>query len=750
MYSVYGTLPVALTLRTDGAKWLSASLSSSTEPAILTISVNPTGLAVGTYTSIVTVTSSNTLTWIVSLSVTAASQPVAPATVGTVAFWHFEEGPAGGTAGGTGSIVDSSGHGLNGTPVGGPIYVLDSGSVPGSTLGLKFNGSSSRIFVPDSPLLQLTHSLTLDAYIRIDGPVTDPYGTQIIFRGDDRSALDPYTLSIAPSGQLCFDIYNASNQEAMLCSPNSLPTGVFVRVTASLDDATGTQRLFVNGSLVALGITNIRPFAQLDASQNPGLGIGSLQTGGQFFNGVIDEVNIRDDASFGVSSPGGGQLIVSPTSLTFSLSSTPSGAPLPAQNLSIASSATNVNFSAVVSTSGPNWLAVSPLSGTTPAMLSVSANGAGLTAGTYNGTIAVTAPGASDSPQNIPVTLTISSAPAISVSPSSLGFNDQITGTAPPNQTFTVLSSGTPLTAAAAVTSGFNWLSVTPASGTTPATFSVSAGTSGLAAGSYSGVIQITAQGVSNSPQNVSVTLTVTPPPAGSLTKIVNAADFLSGALAPGEIVTLAGTNIGLPTSASFASTPSGTVPTTLGNTQVLFDGLPAPLLYVSSGQVNAIVPYEVAGRASTSVQVSYNGILSNALVYQVQATAPGVFTASSSGTGQGAILNQDFTANGPSNPAAKGSVVQIFGTGEGQTSPANVTGSVNGSSILRFALQQVTAMVGGLPAVVQFAGEAPGLLAGIFQVNVVIPTDAPPGAASLVVTVGQNSTQPGVTVSVQ
>ncbi len=144
--------------------------------------------------------------------------------------------------------------------------------------------------------------MTLDAFIRIDGPVTGPYAGQIIFRGDDRGALDPYTLSIIPSGQLQFQVTNASNLSASLVSPAALPMGVYLRVTGSLDDVTGTQRLFVNGTLVASQVTTIRPFSQLSASENPGVGIGNVQSANysEYFNGVIDEVNIRDDANFGL------------------------------------------------------------------------------------------------------------------------------------------------------------------------------------------------------------------------------------------------------------------------------------------------------------------------------------------------------------------------------------------------------------------------------------------------------------------
>jgi uncharacterized protein (TIGR03437 family) len=247
----------------------------------------------------------------------------------------------------------------------------------------------------------------------------------------------------------------------------------------------------------------------------------------------------------------------------------------------------------------------------------------------------------------------------------------------------------------------------------------------------------------------VNVTLTVMNSAGGNLDKILNAASYMVAGISPGEILYLGGTNIGPMAPASFSLTSSNTVPTTVGETQVLFDGQPGPVLYASSGQVNAIVPYEVAGKSSASIQVSYKGVLSNAVVVQVVASAPGIFTVNSSGSGQGAILDQNYRVNMPSNPAARGSIVQIFGTGEGQTIPPGVTGSVN-SNLRTLQQQPVTAMVGGVAAMVQYAGPAPGLIAGVFQVNVTIPPAAPSGSVPLVITFGTSGTQAGVTVSVQ
>ena len=112
-----------------------------------------------------------------------------------------------------------------------------------------------------------------------------------------------------------------------------------------------------------------------------------------------------------------------------------------------------------------------------------------------------------------------------------------------------------------------------------------------------------------------------------------------------------------------------------------------------------------------------------------VQAAVPGLFTLYQSGTGQAAALNQDYSVNGASNPATRGSIVMFYGTGMGQTSPGGVDGQVY-ASVFPAPLLEVTARIGGRPAKVQYSGQAPHMMAGAFQVNVEIPPDVTPGGA--------------------
>jgi uncharacterized protein (TIGR03437 family) len=220
--------------------------------------------------------------------------------------------------------------------------------------------------------------------------------------------------------------------------------------------------------------------------------------------------------------------------------------------------------------------------------------------------------------------------------------------------------------------------------------------------------------------------------------------------VAPGEILTVYGFGAGPSNTAGFTLDPSGKVATSLNGAQVLFDGRPAPMIYGSGSQANVIVPYEVANQAATTMSLQFGGVTSAAWTVPVSASAPGIFTLASSGLGPAAVLNQDNSVNGASNPAARGSIIQIYATGEGQTSPPGVTGSVTGSD-LKTPVQIVKVTIGGQDAFVQYAGSAGAAVAGLLQVNAVVPQSVAPGAAvPITVSVGGVASQSGATIAVQ
>ena len=188
--------------------------------------------------------------------------------------------------------------------------------------------------------------------------------------------------------------------------------------------------------------------------------------------------------------------------------------------------------------------------------------------------------------------------------------------------------------------------------------------------------------------------------------------------------------------------------PTELAGTRVLFDGTAAPLLYVSATQLSAVTPFGVAGRQFTQIEVETRGVRSSPVFMPVAATAPAIFTQSAQGTGPGAILNQDFTVNGPANPAAPGAFVFLFATGGGVVTPAAADGRL--AQGVSSTVAQVTAEVDAQPAEVLYAGGAPDLIGGVLQVNLRLPANLRPGELPVVIRAGEMASQVQVTVSVR
>lgn len=241
------------------------------------------------------------LSWLLVYLMVLSLTDISDSAVGaTVAWWRFQEGLPNEVAAGTNTIIDCA-SGLNGTPVGGPVYVsvnVPNGS-PTTSLGLIFDGVAARVFVEDNPAFYLTNSLTLEAFIRYDGEPTGDQVSQIILRGDDRIGLDPYFLALDANGALGFGVEpEVPDTISWLESPSPVPRGVLLHVAGTLDGVTGQQRLYINGQEVASTNTALRPFGRLDPTQSPGLGIGNVQSPNysEYFNGIITEVRISDVA----------------------------------------------------------------------------------------------------------------------------------------------------------------------------------------------------------------------------------------------------------------------------------------------------------------------------------------------------------------------------------------------------------------------------------------------------------------------
>jgi uncharacterized protein (TIGR03437 family) len=263
---------------------------------------------------------------------------------------------------------------------------------------------------------------------------------------------------------------------------------------------------------------------------------------------------------------------------------------------------------------------------------------------------------------------------------------------------------------------------VMPVAGTGTAGFAGDGGSSLLAqlnapsdialssAGAWSGSLYLADGGNNRIRQLVPGATQVTVAPI-LLVNAVNAASMTPGPIAPGMLLALVGTGL-----------------TNNDSPQVLFNATPAPILSITPTQVLVRVPVSLAGAQSVQITVNNQGLQIAQITANLVDAAPALFGNS---TGQASVVNQDGTLNSPSNPAVRGSVIALFGTGEG------VTG-------LSFSVS-----LGGYAATVLYAGPA-GSYPGMFQVNAQLPTGYfSPGTWPVVVNVGTFSTQSGLTITV-
>jgi uncharacterized protein (TIGR03437 family) len=323
-----------------------------------------------------------------------------------------------------------------------------------------------------------------------------------------------------------------------------------------------------------------------------------------------------------------------------------------------------------VTTSGGSWLTVSPTSGTSPSTITVSATPANLVPAIYQGMVRVSLADGSSASLDISVTLSVlAAAPVITtISPNIVPLNSGDT-------TFAITGSGFTSSSAVSLNGGT----------TLPTTF-VDAGTLQFSLSKDFFTFAASVSIVVLTPQTVpsnAVNLTIgTPPPL--LQAVANAATFATGPVAPGEIVSIFGTNL---------------------DQNVTFDSAPATLVYFSSTQVNVTVPYSISG-PTTHLQMGASSVQ-----LQVAPSAPGIFAA----------------------VVSDGGVVTLYATG---------CGSVTNDALPLCTLSS-TITVNGEPAQVLYAGIAPGLVEGANQVNFVLPADIQPGTISIVWTVGNTSSKP-------
>jgi uncharacterized protein (TIGR03437 family) len=203
----------------------------------------------------------------------------------------------------------------------------------------------------------------------------------------------------------------------------------------------------------------------------------------------------------------------------------------------------------------------------------------------------------------------------------------------------------------------------------------------------------------------------------------------------PGELISIYGPHIGPATPVTATANAAGFLPTSLAGVQVLCNGVAAPLLYVSDSQINAVAPQGAEPDSSMTVQIVSNSVTSPGFPATVVTADPQVFQ---NAVGTAAAINQDDTVNSASNPAKAGSIVSIWATGTGAIYPRPLDGQIS-TTAQDYDCCQIT-----LGPVV-YAGAAPGMVAGVVQINFQIPAPdiGTPGAYQFTVLTGGQSSNP-------
>ena len=198
--------------------------------------------------------------------------------------------------------------------------------------------------------------------------------------------------------------------------------------------------------------------------------------------------------------------------------------------------------------------------------------------------------------------------------------------------------------------------------------------------------------------------------------------------VAAGEVVSLVGVGTGPAEGVAYQPGPQGQAPKLLGGVQVFFDGIPAPILYAQSNQVNLVVPVEMNGQPSANVTVQYQNTTVGTFVQQLSYFDPAIFRWNPGVSTQAAAINQDGTVNGPAHPAPAGSIVSVWGTGLGALATPCSDGNLNVDAAVNLATGYSMTIDGQASIAIQYIGGAPLLLCGVEQINIQIPPGAPSG----------------------
>jgi len=483
---------------TDDASWLSLAPASGSlaagASAPMTATVDATGLAAGPYTATITVTAPGTAPATVAVSLTVSATPAIGLSPSTLSF----AAPAGG-------------------PSPAPATVIVSNTGGGTLAWTASDDASWLSLAPTSGSLAAGASAPMSVIVDATGLAAGPYSATITVTAPGASPATvavSLTVSAAPAIGLSPSTLSFT---APVGGPGPAPATVAVSNTgggtlawSAADDASWLSLAPASGSLAAGAAAPMSVIVDVTGlAAGPYSATITVTAPGATPAAVAVSLTVTDLPTIGLSA----------STLAFSA---PLGGPNPAsQLLTLSNTGGGVLSWSAASSAG--WLSVSPASGTLASaastLLVVLVDVTGLAAGPYAGTLTFTAPGATNSPQSVAVTLNVNDLPTIGLSPSTLSFAAPAGGPNPPSQAVAVSNVGTgtldwtlgPLP---------SWLSATPLSGSLAAGASVpvdfTADVTGLAAGVYTASIPVTSASATNSPQTVFVTLTVGGASAGA------------------------------------------------------------------------------------------------------------------------------------------------------------------------------------------------------------------------------------------
>ena len=738
---------------TSGGSWLIATANSPT-PGSVTVSVNPGSLTANTYNGTVTIASTGAVSQVVNVTFVVSNSPTISASPSSLSFSYQIGGTAPGsqsiTVGGTSGLAFTA---TAATASGGSwLSAIANGPTPGSvsvsvnpgsltaktykgTVTIAATGATSQVVnvtfvVSSSPTISASPSSLTFSY-QIGGTAL---GSQSITVGGTSGIAFTATPATTSGGSWLTATANGPTPGSVSVSvnPGSLTANTY-KGTVTIA-ASGVTSQVVNVTLtVSAAALTVKPSSLSFAYQIGGaapvsrtLTIGG--TAGLSFTATASTTSGGSWLSATANGPLPGSVTVSvnPGSLTANtytgtVTISAAGATAQVVNVSfvvsstapITLSATTLNFTAAINEpapagqvvnvtsspqapvsialSGGSWLSATISSASTPSVITVTANQANLTAGTYMATVIVTSTGASNSPQSIAVTFVVSPSLTITATPASLSFAYVINGATPAVQQVNVTAPQRVTISTSAANS--SWLAVTNSSSATPDTLTVSVNPASLSAGNYSATISISGDGASNSPIIVPVALVVSSQPTLAASPSTLTFTAPSGGANPASqsINITGGSKLAFTAVASASwlnvSVAPGTTPSTLVatvNSQGMNQG---------SYQGSITLASSSAGNSPLNIPVTL--LVTQPLII----TGPQV---------KGIVNGASYDSSG----FAPGSLVSIFGSGLGPQK--GVAFSLNSHGSLDNTLGGVTVTVAGISAIPLYVEDG--------QVNVILP----------------------------